>query len=384
LRMTSCSYRGRLEGAITRFRGVSRASCAVMDEIRGAMHEFFLERGLASADSRPADLCIREMSGAMSNFVLALGPKEDAPLACILRIYGGEHAQLFDREEELAHFRALAEAGVGPELMDEFEGGRIERFVGGEPLTPESMRSSESYLLVASALAEFHAAHVERPRKDVAAGLRRVSDVDAQALLMGRLHSWLEHARSLLDGERADVIGLSRMPGALLRANDLLSGLELPSAFCHNDLQCGNILMCREGGRATGVQLIDFEYARYNYCAFDLANHFMEWCYDYRTSDGCKPDRSRYPDKGVQQAFLRSYLGPEASEGDVEVWLHHVRLLTPLTHLWWTLWAAVEAASSSVDFDYVAYGRARFALFEEDMGTAEATRKRLEDKESSE
>lgn len=52
--------------------------------------------------------------------------------------------------------------------------------------------------------------------------------------------------------------------------------------FCHNDLQEGNILMKENepsGGRS--LCLIDYEYCSYNYRGFDLANHFVEWTYDY-------------------------------------------------------------------------------------------------------
>ena len=31
------------------------------------------------------------------------------------------------------------------------------------------------------------------------------------------------------------------------------------------------------------VMLIDYEFSSYNYRAFDLANHFNEWMYDYRS-----------------------------------------------------------------------------------------------------
>ena len=52
--------------------------------------------------------------------------------------------------------------------------------------------------------------------------------------------------------------------------------------FCHNDVQAGNILVRHEPGNADErLMLIDFEYCGYNYRAFDIANHFSEWMYDY-------------------------------------------------------------------------------------------------------
>ena len=34
------------------------------------------------------------------------------------------------------------------------------------------------------------------------------------------------------------------------------------------------------------IVFIDYEFAAYNYRGFDLANHFIEWVYDYGTKVG--------------------------------------------------------------------------------------------------
>lgn len=50
--------------------------------------------------------------------------------------------------------------------------------------------------------------------------------------------------------------------------------------FSHNDLQGGNILL-RQDTDEESIVVIDYEYCSYNYRGFDLANHFIEWVYDY-------------------------------------------------------------------------------------------------------
>lgn len=45
-------------------------------------------------------------------------------------------------------------------------------------------------------------------------------------------------------------------------------------------MQEGNILL-REDSAEPKLVLIDFEYCSYNYRGFELANHFIEWVYDY-------------------------------------------------------------------------------------------------------
>lgn len=55
--------------------------------------------------------------------------------------------------------------------------------------------------------------------------------------------------------------------------------------FCHNDLQEGNILMKEnEHSGCRSLCLIDYEYCAYNYRGFDIANHFIEWTYDYTSA----------------------------------------------------------------------------------------------------
>lgn len=50
--------------------------------------------------------------------------------------------------------------------------------------------------------------------------------------------------------------------------------------FSHNDMQEGNILL-RQSSQKPELVVIDFEYCSYNYRGFDVANHFLEWQFDY-------------------------------------------------------------------------------------------------------
>ena len=58
-----------------------------------------------------------------------------------------------------------------------------------------------------------------------------------------------------------------------------------PLVFCHNDLQCGNILLREDADSLESIDdaivIIDYEFCSYNYRAFDIANHLCEWMFDY-------------------------------------------------------------------------------------------------------
>ena len=90
-----------------------------------------------------------------------------------------------------------------------------------------------------------------------------------------------------------------------------------PLVFCHNDLQCGNILL-REGSDALAsiddsIVVIDYEFCSYNYRAFDIANHLCEWMFDYNHKEWpffhCEKDK--FPSKEKQVSQTRFFnVGP--------------------------------------------------------------------------
>lgn len=54
----------------------------------------------------------------------------------------------------------------------------------------------------------------------------------------------------------------------------IVSKIKSPVVFAHNDLLLGNILYNNCDNR---VIFIDYEYADYNYQAYDIGNHFAEF-----------------------------------------------------------------------------------------------------------
>lgn len=179
--------------------------------------------------------------------------------------------------------------------------------------------------------------------------------------------------------------------------------------FAHNDLLSGNILLMLpegyagaaagaggaggggggegggEGGGADAdgvdvralaaaerVQLIDFEYGGWSFAGFDLANHFCEHA-------GFDFDLDRwYPARATQVAFLRAYL--EVARPDVvarvrapDATVGEEALLAALSdcinecalaaHIFWGMWAVIQARHSPIDFDFMSYSVLRFGGF---------------------
>lgn len=66
--------------------------------------------------------------------------------------------------------------------------------------------------------------------------------------------------------------GAEMLRRELAQLTTALSCLDSPVVFCHNDLLLANVIY-----RPGVVNFIDYEYAAYNYQAFDIGNHFTEF-----------------------------------------------------------------------------------------------------------
>lgn len=153
-----------------------------------------------------------------------------------------------------------------------------------------------------------------------------------------------------------------------------------PVVFCHNDLQEGNILLNddrdKENNLDGGSDLIiigkispncfffafnsciatfsDFEYCSYNYRGFDIANHFIEWVYNYSEPNYpyYKEDLSNYPTEKQRLNFVKAYLNERGSREQPKKLLKEVEVFTLATNFFWALWAFVNAETSQIPFGY--------------------------------
>ncbi|CAN0570580.1 unnamed protein product, partial [Ectocarpus sp. 12 AP-2014] len=109
------------------------------------------------------------------------------------------------------------------------------------------------------------------------------------------------------------------------------------------------------------------EYSGYNPRAFDIANHFCE-----HAGFDSNFEKS-YPTADTQAAFLTAYMRAEGStdastesprsdeDSFVEALRTEVNRWALPSHLWWSLWAVVQARYSPIEFDFVDYARLRLA-----------------------
>ena len=131
-------------------------------------------------------------------------------------------------------------------------------------------------------------------------------------------------------------------------------------------LLLANIVLQADGR----VRFIDLEYGAANFAAFDIANHFVEFV-------GCsgRLDYRRWlPGRAWRLGWCREYLaareGRRVAEGEVEALQARVEAFVPAAHLLWAAWAAVQAANSSIAFDFPDYSLQRLQEYRRWRGAA--------------
>merc|ERR1712071_131922 len=132
--------------------------------------------------------------------------------------------------------------------------------------------------------------------------------------------------------------------------------------FCHNDLLVGNILWDSKRGE---VNFIDYEYAGWNYAAFEIGNHFNEYTgldvLDYRKYYPSREKRSKWCRTYIESVKLSTSGDYEVTDALVSDFVDDVTLMGLASHFFWAILALVQAGVSDIEFDYVTYAKERFA-----------------------
>lgn len=271
----------------------------------------------------------------------------------VIRMNGSGTDDFLDREQELEAYARLSAGNVCPPLIASFNNGLIMQMVSGSVFDKDTIKDET--------LAKITAHEIARMHKNV----ELLPNEREPALLAGtkKFIDLYPDKYSKVDVEK------TRIALKLWSRNDLLSELETmkqllekqttPLVVCHNDLLLANFLVDEKNEK---VSIIDYEYLAPNPAAFDIANHFNE----YAGTD--EVDFTNVPDEEYQKWWLSQYLQEylqttTVSEAEISKWFKSVELMTPLSHLYWGAWAAMQAEISDIDFDYVTYAHLRLTEY---------------------
>jgi len=335
----------------------------------------FYELGssLISSSDVPEEFRVITVQGGMTNqlYRCSMGDLHDV----LVRVYGAKTEEVINRRQESVIVDQISRIRAGPRVYGRFANGRLEEWLATTTaLTPDQMLVPHISSAISARLRHFHSLSMPIPR---------------EPQLWSTLESWSARAAACRFDDQPDKqrvvqrLNLHTIKDELawLRAAIARSpaASQSPIVFSHNDLLSGNILWDEKAGRVT---FVDYEYGSYSYRGFDIANHFCECC-----GFGCEWDK--FPSREQQEAFMRSYLGtvlvatsPTSSGGGrddnsgastpiaahatvddaaVHQLFDEVQPFILASHLFWGLWAVVQARYSPIDFDYMGYAALRFA-----------------------
>lgn len=258
-------------------------------------------------DWRGRSIAIHPLSGGLTNTNYTV---EVDGTPYVVRIPGASTELLaVDRANEYHNTKAAAEAGVTPKIahyLHDFNVMVLE-FIHGETMSIPRLQGPGMPARMAASLKKLHA------------GPRFLHDFNMFRLTEFYLKIVDEHQVRIPDGYRGYEPKVARIEAAMARH-------PLPTVPCHNDLLAENYI---DDGQL--LWLIDFEYSGNNDPTFELGNTCQEQQFDEpRLVEMCAAYfGGLYPDK-----------------------LARMKLNMIMSDVGWTLWAAIQAKISKIDFDF--------------------------------
>ncbi|KAJ2386209.1 hypothetical protein GGI23_006543, partial [Coemansia sp. RSA 2559] len=246
------------------------------------------------------DINFKECKEGITNkLVMCINRTRDTTV--LIRAYGKNTDFIIDRNSELVNMIGLARLGMCPPVYARFDNGLMYGFIPGTVAKPEEMGNDLWAPLIARKLAEW--SQINLPGSHA-------------PQLFPTLRRWMQDIPQSYSDPKANqtfqgYFSTDKLASEATELETLLTKLNSPVVFSHNDLLSGNIIMSESKDQ---VFFIDYEYGMYNYRAFDIANHFNEYA-------GFECDYSRYPAKDAQLKWFKIYLdtlGQDSSKAALE------------------------------------------------------------------
>jgi thiamine kinase-like enzyme len=261
------------------------------------------------------DVQVSPLSGGLTNenyLVSAAG------MRYVVRVPGQSTELLsIDRANEVHNTRAAATTGIGPKVLEVIPDldVMVLEFIDGQTMSAKSLQSAEMAKRMAASFRRLHAAP------------RFLQDFNMFRLI-----------ESYLDIVEAHDVVIprdyhDRLP-MIAKIEHALAAGSLPSVPCHNDLLCENFI---DDGAA--LRIVDYELSGNNDPCFDLGNTAQEAEFD----------------DDLRAALCGAYFGRSDSRQ-----LARMNLFALMSDVGWTLWGAIQARISAIDYDFKGYYTTRW------------------------
>src|SRR5437016_13219924 len=264
---------------------------------------------------RGKEIKIASLSGGLTNenyLVEAAGEKY------VMRIPGTSTELLsIDRVNEVHNARAAASTGIGPAVLEHIPqlDVMVLEFISGPTMSAKTLQTASMVRRMAESFKRLHAAP------------RFLKDFDMFRLIEGYLRIVDQHKVPIPADYRAWLPRLGEIERAVRVA-------ALPNVPCHNDLLCENFI---DDGQY--LRIVDYELSGNNDACFDLGNTAQEASLD----------------DGLRAVLCQAYFGRLDRQQ-----LARMNLFALMSDVGWTLWGAIQAKISTLDFDFTDYYTARW------------------------
>lgn len=236
----------------------------------------------------------------------------------VMRLPGQSTDMLaIDRANEVYNTKAAATTGIGPRVLEHLPGldVMVLEFIPGTTMSAGALQSPEMPARMARSFRRLHSAP------------RFLHDFDMFRLIERYLRIVDQHGVGIPADYRDWLPTVAEIERAV-------SVARLAPAPCHNDLLCENFI---DDGEA--LRIVDYELSGNNDPCFDLGNTAQEAGFD----------------PTLRAALCEAYFGgPDRRQ------LARMNLFALMSDVGWTLWGAIQARISAVDYDFQGYYSGRW------------------------
>jgi thiamine kinase-like enzyme len=222
-----------------------------------------------------------------------------------------------DRANEVHNTKAAAATGIGPRVLEHVPGLNVMvlEFISGATMSAQTLSSVHMARRMAASFQRLHSAQ------------RFLHDFNMFRLIEYYLRIVDEHDVTIPNGYR------DRLP-VVAEIERAVSVHALPTVPCHNDLLCENFI-----DDGASLRIVDYELSGNNDPCFDLGNSAQEAIFG----------------DDLREVLCEAYFGRADARQ-----LARMNLFALMSDVGWTLWGAIQAKMSTIDFDFTAYYTARW------------------------
>jgi thiamine kinase-like enzyme len=264
---------------------------------------------------RGKDVNLSSLSGGLTNenYLIEAGGQR-----YVMRIPGTSTELLsIDRVNEIYNARAAASTGIGPAVLEHIPGldVMVLEFIEGPTMSAQRLQSEAMVRRMAESFKRLHSAP------------RFLKDFDMFRLIETYLRIVEMHGVRIPSDYRERLPQLAEIEQAVRCG-------ALPVVSSHNDLLCENFI---DDGHS--LRIVDYELSGNNDACFDLGNTAQEASLDDE----------------LRAVLCEAYFGRLDRQQ-----LARMNLFALMSDVGWTLWGAIQAKISTLDFDFTEYYTTRW------------------------